>query len=180
MKIDLTDKEGIALYRHLKRNPSGKLVEMIQSGMSDTGLLDYLEENNIDLNAVPAEIRPILQKIEKELPAKELQKLKEELLTEKYLVEPWIQHEVSGTLIETIRQAVEEQKTIDTVYYSLSSEEKTRRKIDPYGIRSKYLVGYCHKRKEIRSFRIDRFLEAKPTQKKFRRPPDFNIKEYAP
>ena len=67
MKFDLTEKELLALYKHLKQNPSNKLVEMIQSGISGTGLLSYLEENNIDLGVTPIEIRHILQKIEKEL-----------------------------------------------------------------------------------------------------------------
>ncbi|MOA30497.1 hypothetical protein D3C78_1515900 [compost metagenome] len=41
-----------------------------------------------------------------------------------------------------------------------------------------YTVAFCHLRKEVRSFRADRILQIKRTQKLFKRPEAFSAREF--
>jgi predicted DNA-binding transcriptional regulator YafY len=47
-------------------------------------------------------------------------------------------------------------------YYSASSDRTRRREVDPYRLwytdGALYLIGYCHRRKEVRMFAVDRIL----------------------
>ena len=45
--------------------------------------------------------------------------------------------------------------------------------MDVYAIREPYFEGYCHFRKDVRQFRIDRILEIKPTWQRYTVPADF-------
>jgi proteasome accessory factor B len=61
------------------------------------------------------------------------------------------------------------------------------RELDPYAMVYRegawLVIGWCHLRKEIRSFRVDRIHEAemapKPKSPDFERPADFDVKDYA-
>lgn len=59
----------------------------------------------------------------------------------------------------------------------------TRRAVDPYGlarIGAWYLVGHCHLRDDLRTFRLDRMLEVTSTDVRFRKPDGFDaFKEVA-
>ncbi|MBX3142366.1 MAG: WYL domain-containing protein [Trueperaceae bacterium] len=55
--------------------------------------------------------------------------------------------------------------------------EMTRRSVDPYGlarIGAWYLVGYCHLRQDLRTFRLDRMREVRFTDGRFERPAGFD------
>lgn len=58
----------------------------------------------------------------------------------------------------------------------------TKRTIDPYGLAYRvgrwYAVGFCHLRQDIRTFRLDRVLEAVLLEESFQCPADFNTLEY--
>jgi len=41
-----------------------------------------------------------------------------------------------------------------------------------------YLVGFCHLRREIRTFRVDRFADLRLQTERFEPPKDFDIEEY--
>ncbi len=47
------------------------------------------------------------------------------------------------------------------------------RKVDIYYVRDPYFEGFCHLRKDIRQFRIDRILDIKPTWQRYSIPADF-------
>ncbi|MBI4342443.1 MAG: WYL domain-containing protein, partial [Candidatus Omnitrophica bacterium] len=47
------------------------------------------------------------------------------------------------------------------------------RRVDVYAINEPYFEGYCHFRRDIRQFRIDRILDIKPTWQRYTIPPDF-------
>jgi predicted DNA-binding transcriptional regulator YafY len=55
----------------------------------------------------------------------------------------------------------------------------TQRDLDPYGLAFKngfwYTVGYCHSRRAICTFRLDRILNVSPRDSFFDRPSDFDI-----
>ncbi len=68
--------------------------------------------------------------------------------------------------IRFLQEAMEEKRSLEIVYLK-GNDEKSRRIIDPLyvgelsyeGKKFTGLQAYCHKRKEIRNFRIDRILE---------------------
>ena len=87
----------------------------------------------------------------------------------------------SPNFLQPIIGAILEQTTIDTVYHTQYRNETKERKIDPYYLIPRdqrfYLIGYCHKAGEIRTFRISRFLDVKPTGDTFDKG-GFNIKKH--
>jgi predicted DNA-binding transcriptional regulator YafY len=87
----------------------------------------------------------------------------------------------SPNFLQPIIQAILEQKTIDTVYHTQYRNETTERKIDPYYLVPRdqrfYLIGYCHLKQEIRTFRISRFQKVDITAQPFDKG-DYSIKKY--
>ena len=65
--------------------------------------------------------------------------------------------------ITRIEEAIQSQKTLNVAYFSSSQAALTFRRIDPKeivrGDGSMQLKGFCHLRKELRHFRIDRILK---------------------
>src|SRR5882672_453652 len=62
--------------------------------------------------------------------------------------------------------------------YRAAQRDETERNFDPYGLAYRggrwYVVGMCHLRGGVRSFRLDRVEKVKPLATTFRRPADFN------
>jgi len=80
-----------------------------------------------------------------------------------------------------IEDAIREKVVIEIHYLSLKGE-KTKRAIAPYALtfrkRAWYLIGYCHLRNDIRTFRLGRIQKVKTLLEKFEIPEDFSISEY--
>ena len=87
----------------------------------------------------------------------------------------------SPNFLHPIIQAILDSRTIDTVYHTQTRNETTERQIDPYYLVPRehrfYLIGFCHLKKEVRTFRISRFLKVELTDRTFDKG-DFNIKQY--
>lgn len=68
-------------------------------------------------------------------------------------------------------------------YYSPRRRQESERCVDPYVLdvyraSNPYLWGYCHRRQQILSFRIDRIRELKVLAETFERDPTFNLQDY--
>ena len=67
-----------------------------------------------------------------------------------------------------VRRAIEKRTSLDVDYYSDGREELTTRRMDPYRVvalaRGRYVIAFCHLRKAIQTFRLDRFVRARRTQ----------------
>jgi proteasome accessory factor C len=72
-------------------------------------------------------------------------------------------------------------------YVSASRHQHERRPIDPYGVVHHagewYVVGFCHRRGDVRTFRIDRIAALERVREgdadvKFERPVDFDLEAY--
>jgi predicted DNA-binding transcriptional regulator YafY len=89
--------------------------------------------------------------------------------------------EDSQNFLFPIIQATLAQKTINTVYHTQSKNEITEREIDPYYLIPReqrfYLIGFCHKAQEVRTFRISRFRNVEILDRHFDKG-DFSIKQY--
>jgi proteasome accessory factor B len=86
-----------------------------------------------------------------------------------------------------LETATRNRKRVTMTYQSASSGHAQSRDVDPYGLVYReaawLLVGYCHLRRDVRSFRVDRIsaleLAPRPKSPDFDRPADFDIRAYA-
>lgn len=66
--------------------------------------------------------------------------------------------------------------------YQSQRDEQTEREFDPYGLVYRagrwYIVGWCHLRRGLRSFRLDRIVSASSSAERFERPADFDALAY--
>ena len=73
-------------------------------------------------------------------------------------------------------------RTVAIDYVSASRHQAERREVDPYGVVHHagewYVVGHCHKRGDVRTFRIDRIASLVETRTSFRAPDDFDLEAY--
>ncbi len=83
---------------------------------------------------------------------------------------------------QCVFQAITKKKTLSIEYYSMHSDETTRREVDPYHLYHYqgvwYFCGYCHKHREIRDFALDRVQHCTMLQKSFRLRDSFDPKTY--
>ncbi len=92
-----------------------------------------------------------------------------------------------GEIYSTLEAATRMHKRVTLTYQTATTGMTSRRDLDPYAMvyrESAWLVvGWCHLRHEVRSFRVDRIREAvmapKPKSPDFERPADFDVKAYA-
>lgn len=88
---------------------------------------------------------------------------------------------VDGVL-PVLEQAIDEGRTLEISYFSMSREEFNSRKVDPYGLKQMgdlhWLIAYCHMRADRRVFRVDRIKSASLSDERFDKPADFHIGEY--
>ncbi|MGI6129373.1 MAG: helix-turn-helix transcriptional regulator [bacterium] len=85
-------------------------------------------------------------------------------------------------MFQGVASALRDQKTISITYYTASRDTKSTRLVDPYHLRCHegawYLIAYCHQRKEVRIFALDRIRHLKPTRSRFRIQSDFSLDKY--
>jgi len=83
---------------------------------------------------------------------------------------------------DLIHKAVAAQTRVVIDYRSLTAPAYERRAVDPYGLvyRSNawYIIGMCHKHKEIRIFRLSRVRTVLATEMRFRTPEAFSIRSW--
>jgi predicted DNA-binding transcriptional regulator YafY len=76
------------------------------------------------------------------------------------------------------------QRTVKIWYQALGDEEATERSIDPYFIEpaaaghASYLIGYCHRTTETRTFKIERIRAIEITPETYQIPADFDANAY--
>ncbi|MDF3000416.1 MAG: putative transcriptional regulator [Bacillota bacterium] len=85
-------------------------------------------------------------------------------------------------VVKELEWAVANEHSVEIEYRTGREEQSRLRVLDPYGMlywnNKWYTVGYCHLRREIRSFRAERILRIQQTQLVFQRPNDFSAKEF--
>jgi predicted DNA-binding transcriptional regulator YafY len=81
-----------------------------------------------------------------------------------------------------ILDAVLQQKSIRIKYFTLTRSAESVREINPYGMvlyeGAFYVVGYCHTRREVRTFLLDRIKSVIMTGRGFVLPAGFSVKAY--
>lgn len=92
----------------------------------------------------------------------------------------------SQEVIETIRKAIHERRTIEVQYHSFGRDAVTRRRLNPlhlwlqqgYQQGGMYLAAYCHQRQEVRTFAVERFRQVRLTGDTFEPPAGFSLDRY--
>jgi predicted DNA-binding transcriptional regulator YafY len=84
--------------------------------------------------------------------------------------------------LEKLRRAAREGRRVDMQYQSTTGDKITERQVDPYALVHRsgwwYLVGYCHLRQGLRTFRVDRIQSLELLNQTFPPPDDFDVHAY--
>lgn len=88
---------------------------------------------------------------------------------------------LDNRLLLTLTHAVREEQRVGFTYHR-PDQEATYREADPYGLLFQrgrwYMSGYCHLRRDMRSFRLDRISGAQRLPQNFKRPAGFDVAEH--
>jgi predicted DNA-binding transcriptional regulator YafY len=84
--------------------------------------------------------------------------------------------------IDRITRAITQLRTIQMRYYSASRNTTTRREVDPYRLwyaaGALYLIAYCHWRRDVRLFAVDRIRSLTITDHPYQMPLGFDVEAY--
>lgn len=86
-------------------------------------------------------------------------------------------------MLSQLRRAIIERRTIRFHYHTRYPQDgqdaRNTREADPYGLvhfgGAWYLIGYCHLRRAIRNFKLDRMTELQLLERAFKRPANFSL-----
>lgn len=91
---------------------------------------------------------------------------------------PYTEREV---WFRVLLDAVARQRTVKLRYFTLEREAESERQVDPYGLvlheGAFYLVGWCHWRRAVRTFLVDRVRAVSETGGTFTPPEGFSVRE---
>jgi predicted DNA-binding transcriptional regulator YafY len=83
--------------------------------------------------------------------------------------------------IKVIQDGIQERKAV-RLQYEPRDQKPAERNVDPYAVHLRngnlYMIGYCHMRKGIRTFLVDRMHKIKLTEETFAPPVDFSLENY--
>ncbi|RPI92523.1 MAG: YafY family transcriptional regulator [Chloroflexi bacterium] len=81
-----------------------------------------------------------------------------------------------------LRRGIREHRIMEMTYQSSQVPHPSQRRLDPYGLVHRwgwwYVVGFCHVRKEVRTFRVDRIFDIALLETTFTPAPDFDLKDH--
>jgi predicted DNA-binding transcriptional regulator YafY len=84
--------------------------------------------------------------------------------------------------LEKLRRAIREHRNVSINYQSNQVPHPTQRGLDPYALVHRwgwwYVIGFCHLRKEVRTFRVDRIAEISLSDATFNVPAEFDLQAH--
>lgn len=165
--LELTKEEAEALYKIVKE------YEQDAPESDKEYYDDYYDEYK---NPIKKKIiRSVLGKVSGFIPKKQKVEIDKDFLRNKYHT---FNNEIDNKVYSVIEKAFSQLKTIEIEYFNMESAEFSKRKLDVYYKSRRYVIGYCHLRKEIRKFRTSRISSAKLTNNNFKIPEDFDKNKY--
>jgi predicted DNA-binding transcriptional regulator YafY len=127
-------------------------------------------------------LESLSQKINTTLPPQSLQYVKNLEQTLQIGIKPYKDYSRFKEIINRINDACTNRKSIEMVYYTMSRRKESKRKVDPYRIwffnGTFFLIGFCHLRKEVRIFTLDRIKLLHQTKDHFNIPETFKFEEF--
>lgn len=87
-----------------------------------------------------------------------------------------------GLNFATLREAWRTRRSVMIEHFSVQRGEATRRRLNPFHLLFRhgiwYVIGFCHLRREVRMFALDRIQEIVQTDETFEIPSDFELNMY--
>jgi predicted DNA-binding transcriptional regulator YafY len=127
-------------------------------------------------------LESLFKKIKTTLPPESIKYLKTVEQTLHLGLKPFKEYGKFREIINRVNEAAIKKRSIEIVYYTMSRKKESRRKVDPYRIwffsGTFYLIGFCHKRKEVRVFALDRIKMLHQTTEQFEVPEDFDFEDF--
>lgn len=84
--------------------------------------------------------------------------------------------------LEKLRRAIRERRRVRLYHQGGSSPHPIVRELDPYALVHRsgwwYVIGRCHLRKALRTFRVDRITELETLEESFEKPAGFDLRAY--
>ncbi|ASB88204.1 YafY family protein [Bacillus sonorensis] len=84
--------------------------------------------------------------------------------------------------LKELEQAVADEYSVKILYHKSGEEQSKYRLVDPYRIiywnNRWYVIGFCHLRNDIRSFRVDQIESLILTENKCNRPENFSARDF--
>lgn len=84
--------------------------------------------------------------------------------------------------LRDLEQAAKDGHTVRIAYRKADAEQADEREVDPYGLaydrNEWYAVAFCHRSREVRTFRVDRIARLEPTELRFEKPERFSASDY--
>jgi predicted DNA-binding transcriptional regulator YafY len=85
-------------------------------------------------------------------------------------------------VVDRVARAIADRRTVQMRYLSASSGKATRREVDPYHLwyaaGGLYLIGLCHRRRDVRMFALERIRSLTVTDHAYQLPLGFDVEEY--
>lgn len=128
------------------------------------------------------ELRSALEQLGKRLPEQSRIDL-QQLAHERLIFGGGAKLELNPEIWRTVVTAIQTSRRLWLRYFTASRRQESEREVDPYVIHifrgnTIYLIGYCHWRKAILSFRLDRIREIQLLETPFERDPTFDARKY--
>ncbi|MEK6938212.1 MAG: WYL domain-containing protein [Nanoarchaeota archaeon] len=120
-------------------------------------------------------ISSILKKLAQQLPKEAKEEMDKDFLRQKYHT---YNNPIDEKVYHTLKNALEQLRTVEISYFNMDNAEFKRRKINVYYTSARYTIGYCHLRKEMRKFRTSRIASAIPTNQTYTIPKNFDKNDY--
>lgn len=142
--------------------------------------LGLLAARRMGLAAAAPAVEGALAKVERVMPATLRTRMEAVQQTLVFDIPPRYATPASATLL-TFSVAARQRRRIRMAYRA-SGDIETERALDPYGVVHHngrwFVVGFCHLRRDMRMFRLDRVLRAEIGDALFDRPDDFDSLEF--
>lgn len=168
---------GFSLVRGYKLPPLVFTPEEATAVMLGTGLVEKMWG---ELYRQPA--RAALAKLENLLPEPQRAEV---VWARRALVTADLYHpslDAQAAILDKLRRAIRTSHQVEMVYQRASAPEPGARTLDPYALTLRRgwwnLVAYCHLRKAMRTFRVDRIQEMRLLDQTFDLPAEFDIHAY--
>ena len=133
-------------------------------------------------SAYAVELRSAIARLAERLPEETWVDL-QQVADEQIIFRSGAQINLDPDIWHQLEDACRDSKQVWMRYYTAGRDSVSERVLDPYLLHiyrgtNPYVIGWCHKRQEIRWFRVDRIRSLKLLEASFERRPDFNARDH--
>ncbi len=133
-------------------------------------------------SAYALELRSAIARLSERLPEQSWVNL-QQVAEERILFRAGAEINLNPEIWHRLEEACRTRKAVWMNYYTASRNDASERKLDPYVLHiyrgtNPYVIGYCHKRQEIRWFRVDRIKQLQVLEESFVPEPSFDVRDH--